>query len=118
MTPGERKAYERGVKVAAELAGDYDSSSTHPYRLEDCILGKLNVPGAPLDARRNKHAKKNNVDDSWDRGFGIALAEVNRRWAHPTLVAAIVRDEGLTIAKFKKAGLAEFDLKQLRKCLK
>jgi len=35
--------YERGVRMAAEVADAYNSSSTHAYRLGDCILAKLNL---------------------------------------------------------------------------
>jgi len=48
----EISEYERGVRAAAGLASEYDGCSSHPLRLEDCILGKLNMlEGRP---RRNK----------------------------------------------------------------
>ena len=36
-------SYRYGILVAAELASTYDGSSLHPYKLGDCILGKLNL---------------------------------------------------------------------------
>jgi hypothetical protein len=35
--------YVEGIKTAAAFAGEFDGSSTHPYKLEDVILCKLNV---------------------------------------------------------------------------
>ena len=32
-----------GALAAANLAGEYNASSSHPYDLTDCILGKLNL---------------------------------------------------------------------------
>lgn len=49
-------SYRYGILVAAELASEYDASSTHPYRLVDCILAKLNLLiGKP---RKNKDGAK------------------------------------------------------------
>lgn len=47
-------SYRYGILVAAELASQYDGSSIHPYRLEDCILAKLNLLKGRL--RKNKRA--------------------------------------------------------------
>lgn len=33
----------KGVRMAAEIASEYDHSSSHPYLVSECILGKLNV---------------------------------------------------------------------------
>jgi hypothetical protein len=38
-----KKTYEDGVRHAAELANHYNSCTTHPYRLGDCILHKMNM---------------------------------------------------------------------------
>ena len=40
---GVKSDYERGVRAAASIADQYNSSSSHHYRLGDCILGKLNM---------------------------------------------------------------------------
>lgn len=43
-----------GIRLAAEVAQDYDRYSSHPYLVSECILSKLNVlPGRP---RKNTHA--------------------------------------------------------------
>lgn len=36
------RAFEKGVRHAAEIANHYNGSTTHPYMLGDCILAKLN----------------------------------------------------------------------------
>jgi hypothetical protein len=43
MTKKETEAWKRGIQQAAELASEYDGVSSHPFRLEDCILAKLNM---------------------------------------------------------------------------
>ncbi len=48
-------AFKRGVSAAAEVANSYNSSTTHPYMLGDCILGKLNQLG---DKKPRKNEQK------------------------------------------------------------
>lgn len=38
-----REAYEAGAAAAADHADQYNGSTTHEYRLGDCILGKMNI---------------------------------------------------------------------------
>lgn len=48
-----RASLAEGIRLAADVAKDYDSLSSHPYRVSDCILGKLNVmKGRPRKNRR------------------------------------------------------------------
>lgn len=50
--PAEYNAYLAGVQAAAEFAGQYNSLTHHPCRLDDCILAKFNqIKGKP---RRNR----------------------------------------------------------------
>jgi hypothetical protein len=49
--------FQRGVVAAADVAAAYDSTSTHPYRLGDCILAKLNV--GKRKPRRNRKVQSN-----------------------------------------------------------
>ena len=44
--PKYQEYFEKGVKLAADIADDYNSSSIHPYMLGDCIMCKLNITGA------------------------------------------------------------------------
>lgn len=38
-----RRAYEAGAAAAADHADQYNGSTSHEYRLGDCILGKMNI---------------------------------------------------------------------------
>ena len=49
------------------------------------------------------------------QGFAIALADMDRMHDNPVAVRDTIEGAGLTIADFKKAGVEEYDLKQLRK---
>lgn len=49
--------FKLGVKAAADVANDYNSSSTHSYMLGDCILAKLNQIGN-RKLRKNKKKLK------------------------------------------------------------
>lgn len=51
-------------------------------------------------------------------GFAIALSTVNRQHDEPTIVKDAIEGNCLTIKMFKDAGVEEYDLKELRKCLK
>lgn len=53
--PREVNAWQVGIQSAAEFAGQYNSLTHHPCRLDDCILAKFNqIPGKP---RRNRKMK-------------------------------------------------------------
>lgn len=55
----DEASFKYGISVAAELASEYDTSSIHPYRLQDCILAKLNLlPKGRI--RKNLNAQKIN----------------------------------------------------------
>lgn len=38
-----RRAYQLGAAAAADVADQYNGSTTHEYLLGDCILGKMNI---------------------------------------------------------------------------
>lgn len=38
-----RNGRDHGIRIAAEVAADYDKYNSHPYLVSECILGKLNV---------------------------------------------------------------------------
>lgn len=53
-TPGLTEDFIRGATAAADVASSYNADSAHPYRLDDCILAKLNIrkePPRPNDRR-------------------------------------------------------------------
>lgn len=107
--------FKRGAIAAASVADSYDSTSTHPYRLGDCILAKLNIRrGKP---RINRRCPRNERD-SWLSGFAVALAEIHRQLLHgnnSSGVCAAARDAGLTLASARAAGVSAFHLKELKK---
>ncbi len=110
-----QNSFRRGVAAAASVAADYDASSTHPYRLGDCILAKLNL--REQKPRRNAR-KLQDPEGAWLAGFAVALAEMHRLLLHgnnSSGVCAVARDAGLTLAVARAAGVSTFDLKELRK---
>ena len=47
------EGFRRGAEAAADIADIYNGVTAHPYRLGDCILGKLNLrKGKPRKNRR------------------------------------------------------------------
>lgn len=111
----KRSDFQRGVIAAAGVAESYDSTSTHPYRLGDCILAKLNV--AKRAPRRNRHVQRNE-QAAWLSGFAVALAEMHRRLFggnDSTGVCEVARAAGLTLTFARAAGVSAFDLKELKR---
>lgn len=107
-----RADFARGVKAAADVAAQYNRTSSHPYRLDDCILTKLNVTcGTP----RPNRVKQPRSDDTWFRGFAVGLAEMHRRLAGGTGVCEAARNAGLTLARARIAGVSSYDLRELKK---
>jgi hypothetical protein len=50
----QKAEFRRGAEAAAAIAADYNATSSHPYRLDDCILSKLNLSNQvrPNDQRK------------------------------------------------------------------
>jgi hypothetical protein len=107
------KDFVRGVKCAADIAAQYDSSSTHAYRLDDCILCKLNVIKREKP-RKNKH-RLTHPGTAWIHGYAVALAEMHRLGGHSSTVCEAARAAGLTLRDAKGAGTDPFDLRELKK---
>ena len=109
------KDFKKGVRAAACVASDYNGSTTHPYRLDDCIAGKLNV--GRLRPRRNKK-RLQDPKDAWICGLATGLAEMHRRLLggnDSKGVVEVARNCGVTIYSAKSAGVSSFDLKELRR---
>jgi hypothetical protein len=107
--------FRRGAVAAANVAASYDSTSTHPYRLADCILAKLNI--GRRKPRRNRVVQRNERD-AWLSGFAVALAEIHRQLLHgnnSSGICAAARNAGLTLASARAAGVSAFDLRELKK---
>lgn len=108
--------FKRGVIAAADIADSFGSTSTHPFRLGDIILCKLNAT-ARLKPRRNRQVQRNERD-AWLSGYAVALAEIHRQLLNgnnSTGVCAAARLAGLTLAAARAAGVSDFDLKELKK---
>ena len=107
--------FQRGILAAADVARSYDSTSTHPYRLGDCIAAKLNV--SRRKPRRNRQVQRNERD-AWLSGYAVALAEMHRRLAggnDSTGVCEVALAAGLTLKAARATGVSAFDLKELKR---
>jgi len=104
--------WKKGVLAAAEIADDYNSSTTHPYRLGDCVAGKLNVRRGK--ARPNKE-KLQQPADALTQGICLALAEMHRLHGDSSGVCEVARAAGITIQEAKQAGTNPYDWKELRR---
>jgi hypothetical protein len=118
--PGQSKDYtrgfQRGAEAAAGVAEMYNGSTTHPFRLDDCILGKLNL--REDKPRLNKKAledPREAGDKAWVTGFALALAEVHRLGAGSSAVCEVARDAGITLATVKDCGADPYDWRELKK---
>jgi hypothetical protein len=56
--------------------------------------------------------------DEWLCGYAAALAAVQRLYDGSTLVAEVMKCDGLTIDHLRAAGVEEFDLKQILRAVK
>lgn len=112
------KDFKRGARAAADVldSAGFNATTTHPYRLDDVVLFKLNL-SRRAKPRRNKQALQD-PKKAWIVGFAVALAEMCRQYIHggdgPS-VCAVASAAGLTLAKFKAAGVDPIDLRALRK---
>jgi hypothetical protein len=107
------KEFVRGVLAAAAVAEMYNSSSTHEYRLDDCIAMKLNVVGRKRPRRNKKRVE--NPADTFVRGVALALAEMHRLGASSSNVVDVAHDAGLDVKVLKLSGVDLFDQKELKK---
>lgn len=63
---GIHPEFRKGVTFAASVADDYNGSTTHPYRLGDCIMAKLNL--RRQRPRKNERAlpRRTNLENRLD----------------------------------------------------
>lgn len=106
------KEFVRGARSAAGVAGTFNSVTTHGYRLEDCVLAKLNLRAAK--PRRNR-VKAESAEDGFLRGFALALADVHRRSKDSQAVAHAAASAGVTLTRLKEIGVASFDVRELKR---
>jgi hypothetical protein len=67
-------------------------------------------------------AARNSERQAEDRGMvigvGLALAELIRTFGQPTMASSIARNFAYDLATYRRAGLEEYDLKELRKAIR
>lgn len=111
----KRSEFQRGAIAAASVAETYDAVTTHPYRLGDCILSKLNI--RKQKPRVNRRAPRNE-QDAWIAGYAAALAEIHRQLLggnDSAGVRAAARAAKLSLAGARAAGVLSYDLRELKK---
>ncbi len=109
------REFARGARAAADLAHNYDSSSTQEYRLDDCILAKMNL--RRTRPRRNR-VRQESPAHAWMRGFAMALGEVHALLVdgnHEKAIREICRAAGVDLAALRAAGVVAYDMRRLRK---
>lgn len=109
-----KKDFENGARAAAGIAADY--ATTHEYRLDDCILMKLNLIRRAKPRRNNRKVEP--AENAWTRGCATALAEIHALLAggnDSSGVRSVAKTSGITIANAKSAGCSTFTLRELKK---
>lgn len=105
--------FKRGVRAAADVADGYNGSTTHPYRLGDCVAGKLNVGRAR--PRLNAKALES-PSDAMVRGICLVLAQMHRHGrCNGADVREVAADAAVTIETARRAGVERFDWRELER---
>ena len=108
-----RREFVLGALVAATHASSYDASTTHRYRLGDCVLAKMNLRQA---APRRNQRRLDDPRDCWILGFAAALSEVVQfAGADPASIRRIAREAGLTLGELRRAGVLPGIISPLRR---
>jgi hypothetical protein len=110
-------AFTRGARAAAAIADDYNSSSTHPYRLGDCILDKLNLRERPGPPRKNR-MRIDDPQNAWICGFAMALADVYRLLVDGNdgkSICKIAHAAGVSLDMLRAAGVPPQDIRALKR---
>jgi len=108
-----RRGFKAGVLAAASVASQYDSTTVHRYRLEDCIAMKLNQTRRSCP-RRNKRRLEDPAK-VMIQGVASALADVHRISKSSSVVCEVAAAHGLTIEQLKQAGVERFDWSELKR---
>ena len=110
--------YTRGVIAAADVASQYNRSTSHPYRLDDCILDKLNV--TKRKKPRKNTEKLPSTEDTLLLGFGLGLVEMLAQFggAGQETGGAFCRaaaSRGLTLKVARRLGMMSGDVDRLKR---
>ena len=107
------KDWKRGVLAAADIANNYNGSTTHDWQLGDCIALKLNVVGRKRPRRNKKKLQK--PEDALAQGMVVALAEMHRGGGDSTGVCEVARAAGIDMKVARACGADGYDWKELRR---
>lgn len=114
------KDWRDGVRAAAAVADEYNGTSTHVYRLGDCVAGKLNV-GRARPRKNRTRVDPNAPHHAWTRGFVFALVEAHRLLmggANTSGLRSVAVAARITVAQAKTAGCREDDVADLKRILR
>jgi hypothetical protein len=103
--------YARGARDAADLTTEYECVNSHPYRLSDCILGKMNL-------RDGKPRKNPRAGSQFWQGYALVLADIIRDYGECSLACNVMMGNGTTLKTFRRAGVDNYDMIELRKVVK
>ena len=111
--PVRDERFVAGIRAAASVIGDYNSTSMNPFRLDDVVLCKLNVTKREKPRRNPKPLE--DPKKALTRGVALGLADMHRRGAGSSSVVEAALSAGLSIKELKEAGVDPYDRKELRK---
>lgn len=84
----------------------------HVYREE--VLRRLARPRLPPLKRADPARAASEGHKAWLRGFAAALGAVQRFYDRGTIVAEVMKHDGVTLADLKAAGVEAFDLDPIK----
>lgn len=105
---------ERGLSPAIKVLEEV--SPDEAVEAEKRWVQTLFKAGIPLT---NRHWRPRTALDEpdWLRGYAAALVELHRLCGHTGAVRDTLGRSGITIEKFKRAGVDDLDLKELSRCV-
>ena len=114
--PIKKSDFRRGVEAAAHYIDDFNSLTTHPYRLGDSVLCKLNATSRK-EPRRNQ---KRLLDprNEFIKGMALVLAEVGiaiRLGRASDAVLEVARAAGLTLSELESAGADPSQVREMKR---
>ena len=89
----------RGARAAADVAASYNGDTTHPYRIDDCILAKLSIGGPP---RQNERASPGRVvawhDTEKHDGWSVCPADAEGLATDSEIVDGLTEQQATKVA--------------------
>ena len=110
---GENRGFKSGVEAAAGVIEMFNSTTTHPFRLDDVVRCKLNVTRR-VKPRRNKKAA-HLPHHAWLHGFVDAIVELCRNHHQYRVALALAHRHGITIERCKNAEVSAYNLREMKR---